>query len=525
MRKIALFVSGLVLGVRCLGLSVSSGPVVPGVWVNCFADAKAYAERESLPMIAIYSDPDCGFCRKLDKALSNAAFVEWQTANKIVMVYCKGLGGEGAACRNFARNEMMAYPYVAFYWAKADGKTVKDKFPGRVGYMPSRNGSSVVSQLTGSLDDFLAGWSGAGSGAPSGTPNPGPSAENTYVKSAFATVMPVFAEGREWAGPDGLLTLAGTSAGKVSAKYQQASRTTKESFNLGKWTTDAAGVATVSGESRGGTRLVLTLTPGGLLTCSMRDGAGEKTGQDVDLTKTGFADYLGDYAVALPSAESNGNSLGIHGCAAFTIKMSSPTAAKKGLAKVAILYPDGKTTSASAQMISSSDGRVRLPVSKMTAKNLVSVQLAFARPSASARNCVVSDEVRGGGFAHDDARIFSSRTRCAAYGSQLDAGLVGREDASAWEFALDGDDALASERYGDLVSVAWPKKVSLARTGLAKGTVALAFTRQKSVKGKFMCVFLPGWERELGVKALGPGWYVDKQGGVSTTRMLTVGAK
>ena len=111
-------------------MTISKGPVTPGVWNSDFAAAKEYAEQTGSPMIVFWGNASCGHCNTTEKSISGDKTLDkWLKDNQIVLAIGMGVGGEGnetnfknsPAAKSFARQGHSAYPYIRYYWVDASG--------------------------------------------------------------------------------------------------------------------------------------------------------------------------------------------------------------------------------------------------------------------------------------------------------------------------------------------------------------------------------------------------------------------
>lgn len=163
MRKLTL------LFVACLSLMVvhavtvsSSSVATPGVWNSNFGISKAYADANHVPMLVFWGSTSCPKCRSLKSAIENADFITWQNEQKLVMVLVENTPDDDAkACKAFAKNSSLEWPYIAVYWNKSNGQVVKQVFTGRSGTMPG-SGSTLQAKLMSSVEMYTTGWSSDG---------------------------------------------------------------------------------------------------------------------------------------------------------------------------------------------------------------------------------------------------------------------------------------------------------------------------------------------------------------------------
>lgn len=122
------------------GLSYTSG-AVRGKWTTSYKSAKAAADRDNIPLVAIWVSSGCGFCKSFAANLSWMSS-SWMKSRNYYFVIGVDSGGEGGAVKDFARNSTGKYPYCCVYWKKnSEGKGVHVKFSGR-------SGNSAMSEST-----------------------------------------------------------------------------------------------------------------------------------------------------------------------------------------------------------------------------------------------------------------------------------------------------------------------------------------------------------------------------------------
>ena len=133
-------VSGIVGAGSFQGVSYTSG-AVRGKWTSSFKSAKEAADRDNIPLVAIWVSSECGFCKSLAGNLSRMSS-SWMKSRNYYFVIGVDSSGEGGNVKDFARNSSGKYPYCCVYWKKnSGGKGVYSKFTGR-------SGSSAMSEST-----------------------------------------------------------------------------------------------------------------------------------------------------------------------------------------------------------------------------------------------------------------------------------------------------------------------------------------------------------------------------------------
>ena len=121
------------------GLKYSTTAVKPGVWSTQFTKCKRYADKAGVPLVVLWVNPGCGYCRALTSSISaSASFSKWQKACGYVFVL--GIGtksGSGKNAKAFAKSDgkatLSSFPYCAVYLNPlgSASPTMKKVFAGR----------------------------------------------------------------------------------------------------------------------------------------------------------------------------------------------------------------------------------------------------------------------------------------------------------------------------------------------------------------------------------------------------------
>ena len=509
--------------------TVSNGAVKQGEWNYNFTAVKAKADAYGVPMVVVWANPGCSWCALLEKTCTRPEVVSFMQSQKLLLAFGLGTGGENTKVHDFAqRDAMQGYPFVRIYWPKGN---VDQKFLGRYTEMAKWDryeGSdwwdTTSHRFRTTLSTVLANWTpftiseeGAGSGDVK-PENPGPVAPtpsqpvtlvNDYAKMASTLMLPVLrAESSGSKTVVGVLDFSSTRVGRVAVKYRPMTTTKAYSISAGFWKVDDKGVAKASG-NRDGKVVDLVLTPEGMLSASVTDQgiSGELATEPVSLADLNFSDFRGTYSAALlPGEQNNEQMKGPTGATIFTVKMAGSGAAKKGQAKVAVVFPNGKSSTVSAYLARTSDKKVILPVMKRAGAHTIRAMFAFsAKPTAKAPNVIVDHEGVVPVYMNEEIPP-AYDIRGAVYGSLI-GNDIRRQSLDGWEFGFDASSTAVSS-HGAVTGVEWPKAVSISAMGLIKGStrVVLSSTRKPA---KFMVTCLPGWEDTLQMKAVGAIWYRD----------------
>lgn len=164
---------GMAGAVNAATLDNVSANVVPGEWTSSFAAAKAYAEKNSIPLLMFWSNNGCGQCNKLKTACNKPDFVAWRKERKIIFVFSEN----DPTSKSFAKNPSAKFPYMRLYWP-AGG--VDLKFSGRASTIPA-TGATLQAQLMNCVDANIKSWingnfdPGSGTIVTPDTPTPTPS--------------------------------------------------------------------------------------------------------------------------------------------------------------------------------------------------------------------------------------------------------------------------------------------------------------------------------------------------------------
>ena len=136
----------------------NSDTIVPGEWTCRFSKAKTYATNNNIPLVVVWANPPCSYCKRLEQALGgSSAFASWMKNRRYVMVFALGretnasygmTASDGSAAYSYAytlTKRLDAYPFVAVYWKRNKSSVVKSNFVGRSGKM-------LVKATVGGLD-------------------------------------------------------------------------------------------------------------------------------------------------------------------------------------------------------------------------------------------------------------------------------------------------------------------------------------------------------------------------------------
>lgn len=132
-----------------------------GYWTSDFDAALELADEEHIPMVGFWGSEDCGYCALMKSTgLLSDEFKAWVQTHKIVMCYVEVPGNQTSImtpAKAFIKGENRSgeYPFMTFYWNKADGSTVKADFSGRKGDIPPYTKGKLGEQFVAGLNYFF----------------------------------------------------------------------------------------------------------------------------------------------------------------------------------------------------------------------------------------------------------------------------------------------------------------------------------------------------------------------------------
>ena len=178
------------LALVAIGLSARAGDlVVPGVWNGSFAESRAYADAQGVPLLLFVGAEDCSSCTTVDQCLKeDVRFLDWKRAHGD-FVYCSlkaarkdNIAGylsnpkkyqslvskDLADALDFTKGSVI--PRVAFYWPGHAPE--KQSFSCWKGYMPIKEPKDdTIGQLLACLNAFFADYTAVTSFVAGQTPS------------------------------------------------------------------------------------------------------------------------------------------------------------------------------------------------------------------------------------------------------------------------------------------------------------------------------------------------------------------
>ena len=172
-RLALIFLGTALAALQAFSLTVSNGPIAPGVWNSGFSKARAYAEQHNLPLVVFWGSSGCGYCSKLKNACSTAEFADWQASCGFVLCQIDGTKtADGQAAKVFVGSG--SYPLIRIYWLRKDGTKADVRFVGRTGQMKNGGSGPLARQFINAIEAATAGFA------------PGGSAPDPYLGGTFA---------------------------------------------------------------------------------------------------------------------------------------------------------------------------------------------------------------------------------------------------------------------------------------------------------------------------------------------------
>ena len=172
-RLALIFLGTALAALQAFSLTVSNGPISPGVWNSGFSKARTYAEQHNLPLVVFWGSSGCGYCSKLKNACSTAEFADWQASCGFVLCQIDGTNtADGQAAKSFVGTG--SYPLIRIYWLRKDGTKADVRFVGRTGQMKNGGSGPLARQFINAIEAATAGFV------------PGGSAPDPYLGGTFA---------------------------------------------------------------------------------------------------------------------------------------------------------------------------------------------------------------------------------------------------------------------------------------------------------------------------------------------------
>lgn len=103
--------------------SKAAADVTLGKWHAGFSKCKSYAEKNGVPLIAVWSNGDaCSHCVRFESACNSTNFKNWMATSGCVFYFIySGDGGDGkieSKVFHWIRGDNTSYPFIRVYWPK-----------------------------------------------------------------------------------------------------------------------------------------------------------------------------------------------------------------------------------------------------------------------------------------------------------------------------------------------------------------------------------------------------------------------
>ncbi len=103
----------------------ASKAVVPGKWHASFSKSKAYAVKNGVPLIAVWSNGDaCGHCVTFESACNSTTFKNWMKSSGCVFHFVTSADSGNSSTFSFCYKSQSFYPLIRVYWYKNGTKKV-----------------------------------------------------------------------------------------------------------------------------------------------------------------------------------------------------------------------------------------------------------------------------------------------------------------------------------------------------------------------------------------------------------------
>ena len=141
-----------------------------GKWYTNFTVCKEYADKNGIPLVAVWSNSGCVHCFYTDASFLQPSFLDWKaTHNEGQVIYCFMAGGHdvydqwGSDAANWmwygGGKTLNAYPFVVLWWKakNVNERYTGDQISGTTTLAPSSYPTRVKS-ITAKMTNAFAGW-------------------------------------------------------------------------------------------------------------------------------------------------------------------------------------------------------------------------------------------------------------------------------------------------------------------------------------------------------------------------------
>lgn len=155
-----------------IGVADAGADIVLGEWHGGFDKCLEKANKEHIPMFAIWSNTGCSHCESVYTALVTDRFVNWRrgegsSIGKIILLMMKGgVSGNGYSTSSEGYDwawgpghKLTLYPFTVMYWNKEDGTVIREHNVGEA-LTEYSGGEEGAESLIRRLEQRFAGWNG-----------------------------------------------------------------------------------------------------------------------------------------------------------------------------------------------------------------------------------------------------------------------------------------------------------------------------------------------------------------------------
>ncbi|MBR4652708.1 MAG: hypothetical protein IKO72_05045 [Kiritimatiellae bacterium] len=133
----------------------SSAAVQLGVWHADLNKCKSYAEKNGVPLIAVWSNGEsCGHCVMFEQACNQSSFKTWMKNSGCVFHFVYSGDKGNTSTYNFCYKSQALYPFIRVYWKKG-GKQMLNVYKHGDQLDGSTGGSKGASKLVANLKSIL----------------------------------------------------------------------------------------------------------------------------------------------------------------------------------------------------------------------------------------------------------------------------------------------------------------------------------------------------------------------------------
>ena len=148
------------------GIITTQTAVEPGAWTSDFNGAKAYAERNNVPMFVFWANKGCSHCEAVEREMKKSPFTEWMAERKILMVFSESNSTVKKWIKENAVGKISDFPYAAVYWPKNSANQQVlvgfSAYKGKMSAFGASSKDSNVQQVMDTVDFLIPDWDPTG---------------------------------------------------------------------------------------------------------------------------------------------------------------------------------------------------------------------------------------------------------------------------------------------------------------------------------------------------------------------------